>query len=260
MSENTEQMQAFAKVADAIMEPFKKPVSVIYFDAGMLYDFRLGNLILHVTDESQYQYIMSRLDIYENSSSAKVTDSFPDLGITEEQLDAFENDPIMNWQIAVASPQTKLLADLGSFITAVNTLNESKEVKDPLRIIINQRTVKLHRVVQRSLTRFIKHLNKDCIVEFSDYASWDEMPVEVFDAIDVLFVNDIEGFVRHGSVPQKRMAEMHEDCLKKIVVATYRTDKSFDTEEELKDAVTNFTNIMSVMFSGFTFIKRELSR
>lgn len=260
MVENKEQMREFDKIAEAIMEPFKRAVSVVYIDADMLYDFRLGNLILHTSTEEQYQYIQKNLEAYESSANPKVTESFPDLGISEEQLDAFEKDPVYGWQIPVASPKTSFLDELGNLIVSINTLNESKEVKEPLRILINQRAVKFPKTMKTGLVQYILNHNKHAIIEFTNYSNWDEIPEQVFDSIDILFVHDAEDFVRHGTVSQRRMANMHEDCLRKIVVATCRSSKTFDSDEEKKEALTNFANIMGVMFSGFTFIKRKLSR
>lgn len=260
MTIDNESSKAFDKIADAIMTPFKQQISVIYIDADMLYDFRLGNLILHTASESQYQYIMSELSAYEDSPNFKISELFPKLGVSEEQLDAFEADPVLSWQIAPASPKTKLLEDLDSFLRSVDTYNRGKEIKEPVKLIINQKKVKLHPTIKTSLARFVAMGHSNMLIEFTDYLNWNEVPQDIFDSIDVLFVHDISDFVRHGTVSQKRMAEMHESCLKKVVIATYKVDQSFATEEETEEAVTNFVNIMRVMFSGFIFLKRELSR
>ena len=85
-------------------ENFDKPVSSIYVDMDFFQDYKLGALMNMLTTDVEYEYIKSQIDAYNQSDNENVTEMFPALGFTEEQVEAFVKDPANTDLLVLESP------------------------------------------------------------------------------------------------------------------------------------------------------------
>ena len=247
------------KHAAELLAPFQRPVSVIYIDIDYLFDLKLGSLLLQTRGEEDYNYIKEHLVDYENSKSIVVTESFPKLGITEEQVDCLIEDPMIGWQVATAAPKTELFASFWNLLASIETGNKAKSSNVRLKVIINKRGAILSPKMEDWLVRTIQKWDSNTVPIITNYTSWSEVPDKLFDAIDLMYVFDVKDMFQIGSVAQKRMSDLDERMLKKIVLA-YRQHDPDIKPEELDMALENLSILMNGMFLRFFYADRKILR
>lgn len=253
---NSEIARLMDQACKEIMKPFSEPIREIYIDTDFLYDYRLGALLLKLKTDAEYKYVLDHIQEYIDGPSPKITSYFPDLGITEEDLDLLESDPAYKTFIHVAAPGTRFLMDLAVDVIRINTQNRTKDNVAPLKIILNQRKHLMPDKIRQRITDFIHELDKHAKIIFTNFESWTSVPDEVFSKIKVLFVYDLIDFCKYGSTSAAAMRR--DKVLDKTVIANFVTEDDFSTHEEHVDAINKFLAVMTTLFDTFRFIKKSV--
>lgn len=244
------------QVADEILKPFQEPIHGIYIDADFLYDYRLGELILKIEDQKQFDYLKSCIPAYENGNARMITKYFPELKVTEQELDLLEKDPAWSKFIHLSAPRTEFLFRLNSFIAKVNTYNHSKELNHKLRININMRRLDMPKKIWEDLKQSIMSFDPTVDLTKSHYASWNEVPMTEYAKWSMMLIHDVVDFVKWGSTSQKMLEQ--EKLLDKIILSPYQTEEEFDDPKQEELALNNFAAIMTLMVSEFSFVRKSI--
>lgn len=252
----TEIRRLMDKASENILKPMREPIREIYIDSDFLYDYRLGALLLKLKTNDEYQYVLKHLQEYEEGPSPKITSYFPDLKITEEDLDLLESDPVYEKILHVAAPSTKLLMDLSNIILRTNTFNSNKDNPEPLTVWINQRNHIMPQEVQNRLVGFLKAADPRVHIKFLNYRTWRHVDPKLFSRVKVFFVYSMIDFCKLGSVAVGFMRK--KKTLDKIIVANFMVEDDIKKEDELRSAVNKFIAVMMSMFDSFRFIKKSV--
>ena len=251
-----ETIRLMDKAGEAMLRPMLEPIRSIYLDSDFLYNYRLGALILKVKNQDEYNYILSRLKLYEEGPNPKITTYFPDLKITEQELDLLEEDPVFEKYLHVASPSTEMLMDLPSIVLRINTYNSTKMDPTPLVLYINQRKHIMPKVIADRLVASIAEVDSKAKVVFTNYPTWSDIPEDLFKQLKHLYVYDLIDFCRMGTVSANAMRD--RKVTDKTVIANFVTEDGFKDEDEWKDAIAKFGAVMSALFHSFQFTRKTV--
>lgn len=257
----TKEDKAFAQLVDKesaeIIESMMMPINTIYIDSDFLYDYRLGALLMFAKDENTYNYILSKIGEYECNPTMKITKVFPDLGLSEEDVDLMEFDVKYEPYVAAGAPRTEFLDDFQSFIAWVATYNKSQTDDNRILIIINFREHKPTEIQWKALRQFITMGSRYVSVVKTEYSDWDSIDDDLFDKIDMMFVYDMPNFANSLKLAHAvRRFTSH----KKLLFAYPQVEIDRPTPEEDKEALDNFAAAMGIIFYKFSYIKRSISK
>jgi len=245
------------RVGSEIIESMQNPVKVIYMDSDFLYDYRLGSLLLLLNGEKDYEYVIKQLDEYENNPSMKITKSFPELGIAEEDIELMEYDVARQLHLHAISPRTGLLDDLSFMLASVNTYNRSQTDFAGVTLVVNCRRHVMPEFVWDKLVEYINGSDKSITLVKTNYSDWDDVPDKDFSRFDMMFIYDMINF---GRSKKFRDLTQKMSATNKLVFAFPQLEKERDNPEEAKEALNNFETVMNIVFSKFSYIKKTISR
>jgi len=248
----------FKAMCDSLSSELVKPFTVqkenIYIDSDLLYNYRLGALLALTRDESDYLHIIKHLHEYLEAPTLECTKFFPDLGLSEADLDKVIDDPKYFVFLNAAAPATLFVKDLETVIRIFNTTNQSRETTRPLHITINQRRVKMHIVHQKALIETIHTFDPSVVVEFTEYKSWFEVPTSVIECQDFLCVYDMVEFLKEGTNSQKILASVPPKMAKCNIATLLQSDVPNPTVEHFE----NLRVMLEVMCNKFSFRPKTL--
>ena len=244
------------KLSMDLMKPFMAQKKNIYVDADLIYDYRLGALLALTNGEEQYNYVMDRLPGYLNGRSLDCARFFPDLGFTEKDLDDMIDNPEYFIFLTAASPASTFLDDLDMIIKIINTLNQSKEVTEPLKITINQRKIKIHDVHKAGIIARIHSIDPRVLVDFTEFPSWYKINEKFLEEQDFICVYDMIEFLHEGAVSQKLLSSVPSKLMHADILTLFQSDKQLPTDDDFK----NLKTIMECMCDKFSFIPRTLRK
>lgn len=251
--EETKVKQAMDQVSEDILRPFKEPIKAVYIDADFLYDYRLGELLLKVTCDEDYNVVLKHLDEYINGTSFKITKYFPELNLTEEDLDLLERDPVLGKYVQVAAPPTKFLFELPKFIIQLNTYNKNREENSEIKIYINTRGRKMNSAIWSRLADGLEKMCPNVRLINTTYSNWTEIPPNVYDTLDILYVYNMQDFMSVGSVSCNKLQK--RESIGKIVITRPRVREEFDNPDDAQEALDNFERLMSFLVLRFAYFK-----
>ena len=242
------------KMSKEIVQPFLRPKEHIYVDSDLLYYYRLGAMIGLTKTEQQFNYVVSHVQDYIKAPSLDCARFFPEMGLTDEMLDKFiQAERFFNF-VSAAAPASDFIDNLDKIILAMNTVNTSKEVKEPLTITINQRTIPIHPVYKRGIVNRVHSIDPRVNVEFVAYKSWYEVPPTLIEKQDFICVYDLGEFLREGTNSQKLLAEVPSKLSRCYIASLLQSDKPNPTPEQF----TNLKAILEVMCDKFMFVEKTI--
>ena len=244
------------KLSMDLMKPYMAQKKNIYVDADLIYDYRLGALMALTNGEDQYNYVMDNLQGYLDGRTLDCTRYFPKLGLTEADLDRMIADPKYFIFLTAASPASNFLDDLDMIIRIFNTLNQSKEVTDPIKITINQRRIKIHDVHKAGIRSRIHSIDPTVQVDFTEFPSWYQINEKLLAAQDFICVYDMLEFLHEGTVSQKLLSAVPSKLMHADILTLFQSDKQFPTDDDFK----NLKTIMECMCDKFSFISKSLRK
>ena len=257
----TEDDRQFTRMVDKesadIIKSMMMPMKTIYIDSDFLYDYRLGALLLLAKNENEYNYILSRLDEYECNPTMHITSVFPDLNLTETDVDLMEYDIKFEEYVIAGAPKTELLDEFHSFLAWIGTYNRSQTEDPGFTIIINFRNHKMPDEAWGKLKSYLSNGSKYIQIERTEFKSWDDMPRGLYENINLLFVYNIPDFASSFMVSNVMKTLI---TLKQIVFTYPQVEQDFDTQEDCKEALDNFSALAGTVFYKFAYIKRAISK
>lgn len=147
-----------------------RQISSIYIELPYLLDVYLGGLLWMTKDDPKaYQYILSKLESYNNRIQVEHAPYFGELGITEDQLLEFLKDPKQAEFRMMTAPPTTMWRDIQSIhkgIVTENVMRESLNVSPvtTLTYVINTYPLVLDVEAAKKLkSRFILGLKETSI-------------------------------------------------------------------------------------------------
>ena len=255
-AEEAELRRLMDKAGEAIINPLREPIREIYIDTDLLYDYRLGALLLKLKNEDEFSYVREHLHSYEEGPLPTITSYFPDLKITEEELDLLEDDLAFEKFLHATAPGTQFLMDLPNLIVRINTFNSNKLDPPPLTVHLNQRKHIMPKMIRERLLGAIRAQDSSANIKFENFETWNDIPEDMFKRCRMLFVYDLIDFCRLGTVPAKFMHSMKVND--KTLVANFMTEGGFPDEKTHLDAINKFCAVMSALFGNFQFMKKAV--
>ena len=243
-----------SEVSMAAMKPMMTQREFMYIDLDLLYDFRLTALMAFIKGKEDYEYIYKHLDEYLAAPTLEVCKFFPDLGVTEADLDRFLADPKYRTFVAAAALPTGFMKELQDIIKFINTENESKETHRSLKITLNCRRKDTHPYLINKVVRAIHSSDPGVKVEVTEYPDWTEVPASLIKMQDMICVYDVRNFVANGTTSQKLLTELNElsNC---SIVGLKVSDLG---EEDTAVGIINLQDVLSIMCKKFTLVDKSL--
>jgi len=251
---NREFRDLCTQMSNELMKPFLKQKEYIYIDADLLYNYRLGAVLALTRGEEQYNYVVANMQKYLDAPTLECAKFFPDLNLTDQQLDEFIVNPKYYNFINAASPASNFIDNLGMMIRVMNTLNQSRETTRPLRLTINQRLIKIHPVYRRGIVHRIHDIDPTVIVDFTNYKNWFEVPEKLIEAQDFICVYDLIDFLRQGTSSQKVLATMPPKLSQCCIVALKQAEVPNPTAEHF----VNLKVMLEIVCDKFSYINKTI--
>jgi len=243
------------KISAEIMRPLVTQKEFVYIDADLLYDFRLGGIISTITNEEQYNYIRDHIPEYLDAPTLEVAKFFPDMKMSEQDIDKRLSDPKYEQVLALMSPPTQFISELGLLIRVLNTVNRSKETQRPIKVTVNQRKYMLTDYTKKMIERAVHDGDAKAVVEFTHFESWFKISEALLKQQDVICVYNIREFLQEGTVSQKLLVNTEEFAMADIM-ALEQCDLTGDQAEI---GLENMADLMRAFgCNSFSFIKKTL--
>lgn len=250
----TEFKDVCEKLSQDMMKPFTVQKENIYIDSDLLFDYRLGAVLARVNGESDYNHVVQNIPAYLKAPTLECAKFFPQLNLTEEDLDDVIANPEYFMFLNAAAPATKLIADLEPIIRLFNTINESREGTNPIRITVNQRQIKFCKLVKANLLKTIHKIDPKVVVEFTEYKSWFEVPTSLIESQDFICVYNMIEFLKEGTNSQKLMAAVPPRLSKTNIATLLQSDVANPTVDHFH----NLRVMLEVMCHQFCFRPKTL--
>lgn len=250
------QMTAFS---EGVFRNEFPPLNNIYIEFECFQDFNLGALLNMISTETEFRYIQSRLDSYQNRYDNRIAEHFPALGFTDQQVRQFRADPENIPYIHAGSPMTEYFYEWSS--EAVNRhqpRRDGYQYDEPLQFYLNFGDVVPDRTVRRKWTTWAGDLLGECTVHFlGDHEA--SQASEFWKNMDVVIVRDIENFLNHSSVKKPVFKDM--DMVDADVRAPYIIDPEMVDPQQThkRDRAVEYTEKVLQVFCNFRFISRQLA-
>ena len=134
----------------------------------------------------------------------------------------------------------------------INTYNKNREDGAVLKIYINTKGCKMNSSIWSRLADGIEKIFKNVRLINTTYSNWTEIPANVYDALDILYVYDIRDFMSVGSVSCVKL--QNRESIGKIVITRPRVKDEFDNEDDAQEALDNFESVMSMLVLKFVYM------
>jgi len=237
-----------------IVKPFLKQKENIYIDSDLLYHYRLGAMLALTKSEDDFNYVREHINDYLEAPTLECAKFFPEMKLTDEDLDKFIVDPKYFNVISAISPASEFIDNFDKIIRIFNTINESKEVTDPITITINQRRIPIHPVYRRGIINRIRSIDRHVNVKFTSYKSWYEVPQSLIAVQDFLCVYDMIEFLKEGTNSQKAISAVPSQLATCCIVTPLQADVPDPSFEHFR----NLKVLLEVMCDKFSYISKTI--
>ena len=127
----------FDDLNQALTKDLFSPIKQIYVEWSYLQDVYLGAIISQCKSQSEYNYILSQLDKYNDRLIRNHSSYFPELHYTDKDLETYMNIDNNNLLVLGTSPMTNIFRNLKELLDRIDLRNSKLGHKEPLRLIIN---------------------------------------------------------------------------------------------------------------------------
>jgi len=107
-----------------------KAVNYLYVDMDCFINFKLGSLLCNLSSKEQYEYLLEKLDDYNNRTDDEIMKYFPEIDITESTINEFLEDSINHGLLEKISPVTDYYKNF--FVFADSVMGNNKIAEDAL--------------------------------------------------------------------------------------------------------------------------------
>lgn len=236
---------------------FDNPIKSIYIDMDFLQDYKLGALMNMITTDVEYEYIKSQIDAYNTSDTENITDSFPALGFTEEQVEEFVHDPKNTELLAIESPFYTSMQEFVDFMVMTLQSNQLKKYTDPLDIFVGCKSIQFPPCGQYAFVKLFEPVLLNSNINFLPTTLY-EFQGRAVDDYDVYIVRRSSELINHPSLV-KKFENM--EMTSKYVVGMYENKATAEdlkaysmTKEEAVKVTIEFANI----FTHFALVERVI--
>jgi hypothetical protein len=233
------------------------PVNHLYVDMRCFQDFNLGAVLCHVKDAKQYSYVLSQLETYNTRFKDATAEYFPELGLTDKQLQAFISDPTNHAVLERVSPMTDYYKGFRNFAVAVdNNNNMSPEGTTPT-LFIGIHQIKYSQPAKEHLKNALRKIAPKWIVVLTD-TGLEAYGDEILSTLDHISVANSGDMMRNERLG--RLMERNEFLLMKSVHG-FPFIEDIPGEEEVvppEQILDNHEKVFSV-FCDFKFVTMRVS-
>lgn len=187
-----------------------KPIRAIYIDLACLRDYKLGAL-LKLVDSIGYQYIVSRLPIYNDRLDEDILSYFPDVDVTQEQLDNFINDPYNLNYLLLGSPTTDMYITLVALFDMV--LKHNAQVKPGnlvVKVCINFYPFKPNKDIKYFYAKLLQqihpNLRLNIMVDPLSVVPDSTLLTDKGPIFDIMYIHDFMSFIYEPSLSTESFA------------------------------------------------------
>jgi hypothetical protein len=273
-------MSRLEQLGDELFGHILKPCSTVLYDMDCLQDFKLGALLCMIQEEYEYDYIISRLPIYDQALDTNVMEYFPDLTYTDEMIENYIKDPENSKKLAFSSPMTSIYTEMQATLHGLEISNHKCPNWDGAISLIFY-TIDLS-LIRPNLNNFIDHLKEIYGYkpnEFNDkiiFSDNDVITIQVlqnlkltlmqgeltkekkyfFNDNDMYFIRDIGKFFRDSNISKMVMEEgilFDKEVYANLTVDKDKQNKSEKEITDMLDATIKAFNLLC----NFKFIGKE---
>lgn len=248
---------SIAKGQDKIFKELEKTIDSIYVDIEFLQDFRLGALLQLIQTQKEYDYIYSRITDYSSSLDDDTMKHFPELKITEAQIDEYIKNPENWFQLALESPFYINLTEFFNLLSLISQQNMIKKKTNNVEIFVGASMLRYPDMAKISFVKLFEKSFDNLTFHFLP-ASLYEFQERTIDSYDIYLVRSPSKFLNHKDLV-KKFGNM--DLSDRIVIgmiemkATEEDLKAFSsTKEQSIEATVETANI----FTHFAFSSRVI--
>lgn len=232
-----------------------KPTKRILVDARCLQDFRIGALILSMPNgESDYQSMMTCMEMYNNSIDKHTMNHFPGIDVTDDELECTIKDPELVEAVSLASPTTTIYDELSSLIYEIRKHNAITQDRNNIipQLIINNEEFEYPDKAKAMLIDGLSSVISQSHIEFTT-EQLKTVSIDWIKKFDMFILYDIEELFGREDM---RMELMDNHFFFDIpVLAALRLDDDVANldEEKLTDSISKTSMVLGLMCQ-FNFI------
>lgn len=187
-----------------------KPIRSIYIDLACLRDYKLGALLKLVNDVD-YRYVVSRLPIYNDRLDEDIFSYFPNINITQDQLDTFINDPTNINYLLLGTPTTDMYITLVALFDMVLRHNAQTNTPDVMvKICINFYPFKPNKEVKYFYAKLLQQIHPklrlNIIVDKLSTIPESILITEQGPIFDIMYIYDLISFIYEPSLSTSSFA------------------------------------------------------
>jgi hypothetical protein len=193
-----EKLKYLGEFSDRVNNMEVQPVKTIYIQLEAVQALDLGALFLMIKTQTEYDYILSKLDDYGNCLTDDTASVFPALGFTNKQIkDYMVEHP---HEVCVAGPMRKVFAKMPELGILAEYGRVAADDHRNMTVYVSCRHFELPEVVKFKWLMLCKDLFEgDIDVKFF-HGGIAQCPVGFFDKQDFMIVEDFPEFVKHPDI------------------------------------------------------------
>lgn len=233
------------------------PARNIYMDFECFQDYNIGALLNMITTEKEYEYILSRLPNYEDAVYGGVTEHFPALGFTDDQIGDFIADPENHLKLSTSFMRQFFYVWMMLGINVVQRNSQGDAHTQPT-VWINTHVVGFPERIKRKWTMWAVDTLNAGSVKFTN-GFYKDMPDEFFTSMDIMVIDDFISFKELPTVTKAMVTDGH--FVEKEIWALRQVDQYvLDNKIEITDELFEKTEVVYSPLVNLRFFRRELAR
>lgn len=228
-------------------------------DINCLQDIRLGTLLSLIKTEAEYKYLVSKIPMYNDTYSDRLSEIFSVLDISEETLDNQLYDKHNHRRISIMAPNTNLYNGLTDLIATIDNINKRGAIPiNSWNLYMCCGPLEVKEVVKKPLETLVKSTGTSAILHFMNGYPH-ELDVDTLNHIDYFLLNDIISFVSMDNLSGDLLFNKHK-FYKATILGTEQLDPSIELDgtESLQDVFVRTANFLSLFCDKFSFVKKTI--
>ena len=169
-------------------------VNNIYFDMACFQDFKIGSVINMITTMTEYQYMLAKINDYNEAYDDSIEKNFPILKIKDSDIDDHMQNPENHNTLSKISPMTSLFNDIPLYLKTIQTLNSRFDKEEKINLQVNTYPIKYAPEAKKKFISYVKDCNIKCTVTFM-CEKLNTLPYTFFIPLENLIIFDIEEFL-----------------------------------------------------------------
>jgi hypothetical protein len=238
-----------------------------YIDLQYIQDIKIGAISSLIQNEEEYNYFLSCLDDYNDKLYNKHASYFPNLNISENELDKYITTSKYIKFLVATSPLTSTYLELKKLLDNIHANNvRNKELYPDYKIYVNiypWNIKKIKEDVPKDLNLIIEiikskflYIHKDIKIYLIDHPL-SQINLSLFDTFDLIFIYNLEHLLGNEKL---REHFFYRGLSKEIIIRSpirFDADISDKTEDEILHYIKIGAASMSVI-CNFDYIHPKI--